>query len=374
MHLILFFTKEMSLKAWDQGGMFDREVALYKYFQKANIKISFVTYGDKSEYDFQNRIEGINICCNKWDYSLPEYEKKIIELHKKVYITCDIIKTNQTDGADIASKVAKFYGKYFVARCGYMWSYFVKKQYGEKSNEVISVEKSEKKVFSQADQIIVTTEAMKQDILDRLPMMKSKVNVIPNYLMDELFSVKTKHLLYDICFIGRLSEQKNVFNFFEAITALKLKVALIGDGNLKTLLKKRYGDLNGMVKWFGSIPHKEVVNVLSHSKIFILPSFYEGHPKALIEAMACGLPVIGANSIGIKEIVTHGENGLLCETNSESIKKTIEKLINNSDLKTKLGKKARSFSKKNYSIKKIAEQELLLYEKIIQKKGINESL
>ena len=53
--------------------------------------------------------------------------------------------------------------------------------------------------------------------------------------------------------------------------------------------------------------------------VFILPSYYEGHPKVLLEAMSCGLPCIGTNVRGIREDVEHMKTGYLCETDHNSI-------------------------------------------------------
>jgi glycosyltransferase involved in cell wall biosynthesis len=66
---------------------------------------------------------------------------------------------------------------------------------------------------------------------------------------------------------------------------------------------------------------------LNVSEIFILPSLYEGNPKALIEAMACGKPVIGTKVTGIKELILHGETGLLCDPDIDSIRETIKNLL-----------------------------------------------
>ncbi len=100
------------------------------------------------------------------------------------------------------------------------------------------------------------------------------------------------------------------------------------------------------------------------SCIFVLPSFYEGHPKALAEAMACELPVIGADSVGIREMIKHGETGYTCATDPDSIREAIRELIADPDLCTRLGRNARRYIQENYALDKIASLEATLLREV----------
>ena len=92
--------------------------------------------------------------------------------------------------------------------------------------------------------------------------------------------------------------------------------------------------------------------------LFVLPSLYEGHPKALIEAMAAGLPVVGSNVIGIREIITDGENGLLAEPDADSLRAAIQRLIQDRALRQRLGRAAREHAVQHFSLDRIVELEL----------------
>ena len=102
---------------------------------------------------------------------------------------------------------------------------------------------------------------------------------------------------------------------------------------------------------------------MQKSDIFVLPSFYEGHPKALLEAMSSGLPCVGTNVRGIREEIKHGETGYLCGTESEEIAEGIADLLESEHLRTTLGAKARKHAVDNYSLDRVLTIELEVFRK-----------
>ena len=118
----------MSLKAWDNNGMLDREVALYERLQEKGVKVSFLTYGDATELNYQDRLPGIQILCNRWGFPNRVYEKFLHRFHGKVLKSCDLIKTNQMNGAEVVVRSARRWGKPLIGRMGYLWSDFVARE------------------------------------------------------------------------------------------------------------------------------------------------------------------------------------------------------------------------------------------------------
>jgi glycosyltransferase involved in cell wall biosynthesis len=88
-------------------------------------------------------------------------------------------------------------------------------------------------------------------------------------------------------------------------------------------------------------------------------------PKTLLEAMSCGLPVIGANIDGIKEVIKHGKNGILCENNSNSIRGAIVTLMEDDGLERRIGENARKTIEERFSLEKLSEKELELYSQLL---------
>ena len=118
----------MSLKAWDDVGMFDREVALYERLRDKGVSISFVTYGNASDLDYQDRLPEIEILCNRWGLPNRIYEKFLHRFHGNVLKSCDLIKTNQMNGAEVVVRSARRWGKPLIGRMGYLWSDFVARE------------------------------------------------------------------------------------------------------------------------------------------------------------------------------------------------------------------------------------------------------
>ncbi|MBN1231578.1 MAG: glycosyltransferase family 4 protein [Anaerolineales bacterium] len=368
-HLVLFFTRGVSLQSWDRIGVLKREVALYQTLQAKGIHVSFITYGNKRDLKYRKIIPGIDIYCNRWWLPSNLYQNLLLFIHRKPLKSCDIVKTNQTDGGLIALSAAKKWDKPLIARCGYMWSEFVRRQLGEDDPYLKETEGIEEELFCSASQVVVTTQTMADDISKRIPAAANHVRVIPNYVENTFFSpsVQNSSKKYDLIFVGRLSPQKNIDALLEAITPLNISLLLIGQGELEGTLKEKFSHLWGKVTWINRVPHDQLPDFFHLAKAYILPSHYEGHPKTLIEAMACGMPVIGADVEGIQNLINHKENGWLCGTDPESIRSAIETVLADNDLQTRIGNGAFSFAQTNYALEHIVKQELALYEELLRK-------
>ena len=108
---------------------------------------------------------------------------------------------------------------------------------------------------------------------------------------------------------------------------------------------------------------------MNQSKLFILPSYYEGHPKILIEAMSCGMIVLASNVDGNNQIVRDNINGFLCEPNHRSIEEKINDILKMDDAKlNQIRTSARDHILNQFSIEKVVKMELDLYQNIFANK------
>jgi len=118
----------------------------------------------------------------------------------------------------------------------------------------------------------------------------------------------------------------------------------------------------------GIIPNEKLPEIINQNQIYILPSFYEGNPKTLLESMSCGMACIGTNVKGINNIIKHGENGYLCNTDAESIKNAILTVYKDTKLRDRIGKAAREYIINNCSLEIIVEKEHAIYKSLLKKK------
>ncbi len=357
MNLTLFFTYKTSLERWENIGLFDREVALYRKYLEKGVRLSFITYGKNDHVLFRDRLPGIEILCNAKRLPTKLYTTLIPVLHAQTLMKTDIIKTNQTPGGLVALKSAERFGKPLLARCGYMHSEFMANRYGVESKEAAKALNDENRLFSKAEKIEVTTPVMKENILSRLPETCDRITVIPNYVDTDVFAPSEVQRDIDLLFIGRLVPQKNLTVLLDAIQGMDLQTLIIGSGSLEHELRAKALELGVDITWKSNILNNELPAYLNRAKIFILPSLYEGHPKTLIEAMACGRPVIGMDMPGVREVIHDGETGCLCGTAPEDIRRSIKKLLSSEALCKTLGRNSRKFAVSNYSIEQIVEKE-----------------
>ena len=123
----------------------------------------------------------------------------------------------------------------------------------------------------------------------------------------------------------------------------------------------------GIIEWVGY--QKDMSHVLSRIHIATLPSYREGVPKFLIEAAACGRPIVTTDVPGCREIVQHNKNGILIPVrNSLALANSLLKLIKDSELREKMGACGRAMVIKSFSEKIVAQKTLTFYKTIWNKK------
>lgn len=360
--LALFFTHGVSLKIWDEIGILDREIKPYIKLSECFSQIYFFTYGDKTDLEYQKLLpSNIKIFPKKRNISSKIYSILLPFFYRKELKNTDILKTNQMNGAWAAVLIKWLYKKKLVVRCGYEWLSFVKKQNSAwwKKRLIYFIERI---VYKAADKIILTSEESKSFIIDKLGVDKEKIRVIPNYIDTDLFSpLLLRKEKGRVILVGRLAKEKNLFNLIEAVNGLPIKLVVFGRGPLEKRIKNFSKEKRAEVEFRGVIPNQELSQELNKSEAFILPSLHEGCPKTLLEAMGCGLPCIGTNVQGIREVIKHRENGYVCDVDTGSIRKAILNVLEDKELQERIGQNARKTILKGFSLEKILEKEIAAY-------------
>ena len=106
--------------------------------------------------------------------------------------------------------------------------------------------------------------------------------------------------------------------------------------------------------------------IINMSSVVVLPSYYgEGLPKILIEAAACGKPIVTTNHPGCREAIINRKTGYIVPIkNPLLLSKYIQKILDNKELRMKMGKEARILAKRKFSIEKVVEKHLSIYSSI----------
>jgi len=360
--LALFFTRGMSLAAWDQGGLLERELAVYRRLHAGGIDVRLVSYGGRGELPYENGLGGIRLTCNRWGLRPGWYEAAVERLCPAAWPGARVFKSNQVLGADIALRAAQRFGRRFVARCGYLYSTIQEHGFGPESPQARAARALEREVFLGADRVVVTTPAIRETVARRYGVPEDRLRVIPNCVDTEVFRPDggARRDPRRVCFVGRLQEEKNPAALVEAARGLDLELVLVGRGPLEGALREKALRDGVRVRFLGIVPNRELPAVLNGCGAFVLPSFYEGHPKALIEAMACGLPVIGADSPGIRELLRDRENGRLCGTSAADIRAALEEVTGDAALRESMGRRALESVRESFSLDRVAGLELEL--------------
>ena len=181
----------------------------------------------------------------------------------------------------------------------------------------------------------------------------------------------------NVLFLGRLGERKGSYDLLKAIPDI-LKVIpdahfyLGGDGDI--VKSQKLIDENGIqnhVKLLGWVRNEEKEIYLKKCSIFILPSYHEGMPMALLEAMSYGLAAISTNAGGISRIIDNGCNGFRIEAGDiEAIKSKLKCLLCDPQLKKKLGINGYNTVKNGFNVEKNIKKLEQIYSELINKNGV----
>ena len=148
-----------------------------------------------------------------------------------------------------------------------------------------------------------------------------------------------------IIFVGSLIPKKGLQDLINAMGNPEFRntsLTIVGDGyyseNLKDLAREKLKN-HCEIFWKGITPPREVAKLMRQSDILVLPSYTEGSPNVVKEAMASGLPVIGTRVGGVPDLVSHGKTGLLYEPGDvEALRECLFKLVKDGNMRVEMGR------------------------------------
>ncbi|MFT4303771.1 MAG: glycosyltransferase family 4 protein [Candidatus Woesearchaeota archaeon] len=335
------------------GGASNACYYMLKEFSKMNIEIDLVTAGNGSVEKFSKNITIYKI----------KVKKKSLHYWKASELLLWSLRANKK----VKELISK--NKYSLCHSWFGWptgviAYFSKLPYiiALRGSDVpgynVRLKWLDKFIFSPISKLVwknakcvtANSKGLKELALKTL---KCDIKVIYNGVDVKEFKPSTKKG-FTLISTGRLITRKGYQYLIPALPP-NVKLQLIGEGNLLPELKK----LNGNVEFLGKVKHSSIPKYLSKASVFVLPSLNEGMSNSVLEAMACGLPVIVTDVGGSAELVS--DNGFIVKKGSvTSLRNAIEKFLKDPSLIEKMGKNSRELALK-MTWNKVAKEYVKVY-------------
>jgi spore coat protein SA len=235
--------------------------------------------------------------------------------------------------------------------------------------------------------------ALRKLLLTRLPVDKLKnfsqlssqrISVVPNIMpipskilkKSELRLMRRNYKFDEndtlILFVGQLTYGKGILVLIRAIKRLSqkntsYKFVVLGKGPLTDYIKKMQAIIGDQLRYFGFLSYNEVLKFYQIADIVISPSIWpEPLSRVIIESMALGRPIIATNVGGTPEIITQEKNGILIEPGDpKEIESTLNRLINDPDLRSRIGLEGRKTIEKHYNEARICDKTLSIYHRVL---------
>ncbi|MCE7737980.1 MAG: glycosyltransferase family 4 protein [Candidatus Heimdallarchaeota archaeon] len=208
----------------------------------------------------------------------------------------------------------------------------------------------EKTIHSNLNRIIIVNNAINpEDFPEISPVLQKKIVI--SYVGD---LEPWKGILYYSKVINRVLKQTKNISFW-----------FVGNGSLYSALKDKFEE-EKRVKLFGAVDYNEIPKILEKTHILVQPSFWEGSPTTIIEAMAMGIPVVASNIGDIPRLLNSGGDGILFEAGNENqLEEIILNAAKNYNELVDTARKARSKIRKDFAFKNVTNQIEDLYYKLV---------
>ncbi|MFH1759246.1 MAG: glycosyltransferase family 4 protein [Patescibacteria group bacterium] len=318
---------------WPQIG--GAEIAVREITKRLGADFNFVILTIRHSRSFlkSEQIGGVQVYrlglgC-RWD----QYFYPVLAFVKSFFIDFDLVYAVSASYAGLAALLINhFRGKEYVLnlQSGTLDS-------AQKRKKVGLLGPLYKQIHLRASKIHAISNALKERA-ERLGVAVDRIVVIPNGVaLDEFKNFFGRRDACQLVAVARLETVKGIEYLIKAMPLIiakepRVSLAIAGDGSQRMSLEKLVVELGvaDRVSFLGSLERRRVVELMNSGSVFVCPSLAEGFGIVCVEAMACGLAVVGANVGGIPDIIKHGVNGFLVKSaNVEQIVDAVAYLLEN---------------------------------------------
>ena len=236
------------------------------------------------------------------------------------------------------------------------------------------------------DAVVASAESVREFYIKQVDADPAKVEVIYNAVdwsqLETTISREAMRMAMGVPvdapllgIIARLTEQKGHRVLLDALAQMpdlsQAHLVIVGDGPLRDELQRQAAGLGlaDRVRFLGA--RRDLGNILAAIDVFVMPSFWEGLPLAMVLAMGAGLPVVATRVAGIPEVIQDGVNGLLVTPGeSGELGAALSRVVNDDTTRVLLGQAARAFVRPRFGIDGYVNAITALYDRLLVAKGL----
>jgi len=373
--LLLCMTPRMSIEGWYRTGIAERELAPYREYVRRGWRVVVLDFGDRWTAPF----EGISTANVRWfarfHFPVPLVSRCmrllslcLLPLLSGRHFRCArVVKTNQSHLSWFYVLAARLWRRSILLRCGYVYGKNLEMSHGRKLKTRL-YQLLEGWAFRNATVCQVTTDELARWVTQRYGVPPERLHVVPNFVNEVFFGVRwqARHpaVPVRVLSVGRLVTEKRFDLLIQAAALLKpCEVTIVGQGSLRASLIAQARDRGVDLRLPGNIPNEQLPQVMLQHDVFVCTSRWEGHPKALTEAMAAGMPCIGTHAPGVSNLIDHGRTGLLVEASADAVADAVRRITRDQECAQRLGSGARDEMRRKCSFEPLFERE---YQKVVE--------
>ncbi len=368
--LLVLMTVDVSLATWAQQGIIHRELAIYRRIAERGISVTLLTFGGEDDQRFAAHAPEIEIipvyaATKRPKRFFPRVLKSLLLpliFHNK-FRAATILKTNQLYGGWVLVLARILFQKKLIVRCGYEFV-SAARDTGATRTRLFLMRSLSRLTFSFATHAILSSRRMACYVEREYGLGRKNISVIGNSVNLARFHPSGERTNSRALFVGRLERVKNLQLIIDSARVADIGVDIVGDGRDRDTLERYAKQQEVDCLFHGIVKNEDLPVLLNRCLVFVMVSVSEWLPKALIEAMACGCTVIGSDAPGIRELLIDKENGLLVQPSVKMLGKALMDVRDDPTRHDQLGKNARAFVEREFSLEGLVEREINLYESL----------
>jgi glycosyltransferase involved in cell wall biosynthesis len=281
---------------------------------------------------------------------------------------CSVFRVFQATGVIPALIARRRWGIPFVTTYGFSYERLARSRTRGRLRGIVT-----RLGLSAASAVIVPTVELRDVVAGRVGAVK--VHLVPNGVDTRRFhpGAGAPDARPAVLYVGRLSAEKSLGTLLEAVGKLRarpgaasdLTVVMVGEGPERPALEAQARALGVPLEFVPFVDHRELPRLYARARAFVLPSLTEGHPKVLLEAMACGVPCVASNVGGSRAILSGDDAGLLFEaSDAAGLAARLEQVLTQPEAARRLSERGRAAVVGSYDLEQLVASEIALLRRV----------